>query len=87
MQTIADLVAETFDDFGLSVAQTFVQSFIPKFGHAHPDTIAAQNEIDRLLSAKPSPAQALADLMNNATVVIPNVRSSGETRIRGRSVD
>ena len=87
MQTIANLVEETFDNFGPSVAQTFVQSFAPKFGADHPDTIAAQNEIDRLTSAKPSHAQALADLMNNATVVIPNARSSDETRARGRSVD
>ena len=87
MQTIADLVAETFNEFGLSVAQTFAQSFAPKFGAAHPDTIAAQNEIDRLTNAKHSPAQALADLMTNATGVIPNVRSSGKTRVKGRSVD
>ena len=87
MQSIAESVKETFDDFGLSVAQTFVQSFAPKFGSAHPDTIAAQNEIDRLTNAKHSPAQALADLMTNATVVIPNVRSSGKTRVRSRSVD
>ena len=87
MQTIADLVEETFKNFGPSVAQTFAQSFAPKFGVNHPDTIAAQNEIDRLTSAKPSPSQALADLMSNAPVVIPNVRSSGKTRIRGRSVD
>ena len=87
MQTIADLVAETFNDFGLSVAQTFVQSFAPKFGATHPNTIAAQDEMHRLISAKPSPAQALANLMDNATVVIPNVRSSREARVRGRSVD
>ena len=87
MQTIAESVEETFNDFGASVAKTFAQSFVLKFGAAHTDTIAAQEAIDRLTSAKPSRSQALTDLMANATVVIPNVRSTGETRVRGRSVD
>ena len=86
-QTIADLVQETFKDFGPSVAQTFAQSFALKFGSTHPDAIAAQKAIDNLTDAKPSPSQALADLMTNATVVIPNTRSSSRARVRGRSVD
>ena len=87
MQTIADFVKQTFDAFGPSIAETLAQSFGLKFGTAHPDAIAAQEEIDRLTSAKPSSSKALADTIANATVVIPNNRSPGETRTRGRSVD
>ena len=86
-QTVADLVQETFQDFGPSVAKTFAQSFGLKFGEAHPDAIAAQEAIDRLTSPKPSHSQALTDLIDNATVVIPNTRSSSQTRVRSRSVD
>ena len=87
METIADSVEQTFKDFGPSVAKTFAQSFSLKFGSTHPDAIAAQKEIDRLTEAKPSHSQALADLMTNATVVIPNARWSNQARVRGRSVD
>ena len=86
-QTIAESVEQTFQDFGPSVAKTFAQSFALKFGPTHPDAIAAQEEIDRLTGAKPSHSQALAALMTNATVVIPNTRSSKKARVRGRSVD
>ena len=87
MQTIADLVDETFKSFGPSVAQTFAQSFTLKFGADHPEAIEAQETIDRLTSPKPSHSQALAELITSATVVIPNTRSSGKARARGRSVD
>ena len=86
-QTIADLVQETFKEFGPSVAQTFAQSFGLKFGKAHPDAIAAQEAIDLLTSPSPSHSQALTDLIGNATVVIPNTRSSTHARVRARSVD
>ena len=87
MQTIADLVEETFKKFGASVAQTFAQSFTLKFGADHPAAIEAQETIDRLTNPKPSHSQALADLVASATVVIPNTRSSDKARVRGRSVD
>ena len=86
-QTIAEFVKQTFDEFGPSIAETLAQSFVLKFGPTHPDAIAAQKAIDRLTEAKPSPSQVLADLLANAAVVIPNARSSGDTRVRGRSVD
>ena len=86
-QTIAELVQETFKDFGPSVAQTFAQSFGLKLGKAHPDAIAAQETIDRLTSPKLSHSQALTDLIDNATVVIPNTRSSSHAKVRARSVD
>ena len=87
MQTIADLVEETFKSFGPSVAQTFAQSFTLKFGADHPAAIEAQETIDRLTNPKPSHSQALADMLASATIAIPNTRSSGKVRARGRSVD
>jgi len=86
-QTIADLVEQTFKDFGPSVARTFAQSFSLERGYTHADSIAAQETIDRLTNPNPSRSQALADLIANATVMIPNTRSSGKARARGRSVD
>jgi hypothetical protein len=86
-QTIADSVKEAFQDLGPSAAKTFAQSFGLKFGPTHPDAIAAQKEIDRLMGTKLSPSQALAIRSANATVVIPNTRLSSQPRTRGRSVD
>ena len=86
-QTIAELVQEAFQEFGPSVAKTFAQSFGLKLGEKHPDAIAAQEAIDRLTNPKPSHSQALTDLINNATVVIPNTRSSSKAKVRSRSVD
>lgn len=87
MQTIADLVEETFKNFGPSVAQTFAQSFTLKFGADYPAAIEAQETINRLTNPTPSHPQALADMLASATVVIPNTRSTTQARVRGRSVD
>ena len=86
-QTIADSVEQTFNDFGPSVALTFAQSFSLERGYTRADEVEAQETIDRLTSPKPSHSQVLADLISNATVVIPNTRSSGKARLRERSVD
>ena len=85
-QSIADLIKETYQTFGPSVATTFAQSFGLKLGHTHPDAITAQQTIERL-NDQPSNSQALTALLNDATVVIPNTRSSGQARTKGRSVD
>ena len=86
-QTIADLIQETFNIFGQSVAETFAQSFSLERGYTQAETLAAQETIDRLTSPRPSHSQALADLISNATVIIPNTRSSGQAREKRRSVD
>jgi hypothetical protein len=86
-QSIVDLIEETFQTFGPSVATTFAQSFGRKFGHTHPDAITAEQTIERLLNGQPSNSQALTALLNDAPVVIPNTRSSGQARTKGRSVD
>ena len=47
--SIAESVEYAYKRFGRSVAETFVDSFTPKFGRTHPDTVEARKTLNKLL--------------------------------------
>ena len=71
---------------GLSIAEEFVNKLKDYFGEGHINSRVA---IATLESLKPthSPSIEISRRLNDATVVIPNTRSSATPRVRARSVD
>lgn len=86
MLDVIESIQYAHKTFGKPVAETLVQSFALKFGEHHPSAVLAQATLDSLNGTISSPSKANASILANATVVIPNTRTSG-TRTRGRSVE
>ena len=71
---------------GLSIAEEFVNRLKDYFGEGHINSRVA---VATLESLKPthSPSVEISRRLDDATVVIPNVRSSDTPRVRARSID
>ena len=53
MLSTAHAVEYAFKTFGRSVAETFVDSFTPKYGRTHTDTVEARKALNQLLGIAP----------------------------------
>lgn len=71
---------------GQSITEELVNQLSEFYGKNHINT---QTALATLESLKPSnlPSVEISRRLNDATVVIPNVRSSAIPRVRARSVD
>lgn len=84
---VGESVSHAWDKLGPIVARQFAESFVAKYGAIDPRSIAAMTALKQLENPIVSPSAISAAIFANAPVSIPNSRSSGEPRKKGRSVD
>lgn len=71
---------------GQSITEEFVTRLSQFYGKGHINTKVALSTLESLKPTN-SPSVEISRRFNDATVVIPNTRSSATPRVRSRSVD
>jgi hypothetical protein len=81
------MVSQSWRELGEVVTRQFVNSFALKHGQCSPQFSQAKRALS-MLTGEHCPTSAIpAAVIRDAPVMIPNQRSSTQSRVRGRSVE
>lgn len=86
MEDTTFIVSTVYKLSGQSIATEFVNQLSEFYGKGHINTKVALSTLESLKPTN-SPSVAISRQLDNAEVMIPNVRSTSTYRVRSRSVD
>lgn len=86
MEDTTFIVSTIYKLSGQSIATEFVNQLSEFYGKGHINTRVANATLESLKPTN-SPSVEISRQLNNAEVMIPNIRSTANPRVRSRSVD